>query len=128
MNKYAKRLISFLLLEPRTKEVEVVIGYIDSIKNTEFLEWPPLLELIINLDLSIVKLLSNNLVESKLKSYSFIFNNIYKFINDEYAISFLQSAPFNNQRVASIRDYNIYILARETNLNEYKINKENSKR
>lgn len=123
MNKYIRRLISFLLLEPRTREIEVVIGYITSIKNTEFLEWAPLLESIINLDLTIIKLLSNNLVESQLKNYSVVFNNIYNFINYEYAISFLQLAPFNNERVASIRDYNVYILARETKLNEYKSNK-----
>lgn len=123
MNKYIRRLISFLLLEPRTREIEVVIGYITSIKNTEFLEWPPLLELIINLDLTIIKLLSNNLVDSQLKNYSVVFNNIYNFINEEYTISFLQLAPFNNERVASIKDYNIYILARETKLNEYKSNK-----
>lgn len=123
MNKYIRRLISFLLLEPRTREIEVVIGYITSIKNGEFLEWAPLLESIINLDLTIIKLLSNNLVESQLKNYSVVFNNIYNFINYEYAISFLQLAPFNNERVASIRDYNVYILARETKLNEYKSNK-----
>ncbi len=116
-----------MLLEPRTKEVEVIIGYLISNKNKEYTNWYLILNDIINLDLRIISLISNNLVESQLKNYSILFNNIYNFINDEYAISFIELAPFNNQRVVSIKDYNIYMLARETKLNEYKSYKGDSK-
>lgn len=127
MNKHIRKLISFLLLEPRSKELEVVIGYLESIKDKEFKDWFSIISRIIGYDLAINHLLSKCLIEDKVKSYGYIFNNIYAFINEEYNLSFIQLAPFNNQRVASIKDYNTYILARETALNEYKSNKRDCK-
>jgi len=129
MNKYVRKLISFLLLDIRTRELEVVIGYLESIKDKDYKNWQAVINAVINFDRTINYLLSKDIVEDKIKAYGYIFNNLYSFMKDEDApISFIELAPFINQRVANVKDYNTYTLARETRLNEYKNDKGDSKK
>jgi hypothetical protein len=116
-----KKLISLLTLEVRNVCINSVIGYLNSIINEEG-DWKYVTNKLIILDLKVLNLIKLNLENKKevLKDYSKIFNNCYNFINQEFNISFINEAPFNNERVIAIKDFNNYILARQTYLEKFK--------
>lgn len=121
MNINIKKLISLLTLEVRNVCINSVIGYLNSIINEEG-DWKYVTNKLIILDLKVLSLIKLNLESKKevLKDYSKIFNNCYNFINQEFSISFINEAPFNNERVIAIKDFNNYILARQTYLEKFK--------
>lgn len=121
MNINIKKLITYLTLEVRNDYVNTIIGYLNSISNNEG-DWSYVVNKLVRLDLTITKLLEQELDSNteNLKAYGKTFNNCYNFINDEFNISFINEAPFNNVRVNSIKDFNTYILARNTWLKDYK--------
>ncbi len=125
MNKYIKSLISFLILQPRTLENNVFIGYINSLNsnNKIYSNWSDLLQDLISFDLSILDLIEKDLNTNKLIAYASILNKSYNFINDEFEFSFANTGAFNIERLASIKDYNKFMLARRTRINEYEKNK-----
>lgn len=121
MNINIKKVITFLTLEVRNDYVSIVIGYLNSISDVEG-NWLYVVNELVKLDLAITKLLQEELDDNteKLKAYGKTFNNCYNFINEEFNISFIKEAAFNNSRVDNIQDFNIYILARKTWLKDYK--------
>ena len=122
MNNKLKRLISFLTLDARINSLNCFIGYLTSleIKNDA---WQYIIDSIIEFDKSILNIFEKDKNETKLKEYGIIINKSYTFISEEFCIGFLKEAAFNNSRVANIKDYNAYVLARRLLLNEYEKNK-----
>jgi hypothetical protein len=116
MNIYIKKLITYLTLQIRTPEINTVVGYLCNY------DWLSIINELINFDLHLLDLIEQDLDKNinKLKVYNCIFNDCYFFINEEFNISFLKEAAFNNVRVNNIKDFNLYILARKTFLKEFK--------
>jgi len=122
MNIYIKKLITYLTLQIRTPEINTVIGYLCNYNKEDNNDWLFIINELINFDLHLLDLIEQDLDKNinKLKVYSSILNDCYFFINEEFNISFLKEAAFNNVRVNSIKDFNLYILARKTFLKEFK--------
>ena len=123
MNTKIKKLISFLSLEARTNSLNCVIGYLNSLDLSEDANWNELLKHIIKFDYTIIEIFNRDNNTDLLKEYGIILNNIYIFINEEYVVDFINEAPFNNNRVANINNFAIYLQARRLLLNEYEKNK-----
>lgn len=127
MNSSIKKLISYVRLQDdNSEEVNTLIGYLTTLYKVDEdrLHWSYIINKLIDVDLRIIDLTELDLEDvnnvNKIKRYGILFNKCYSFINDDgYIISFINEAPFNNARVANISDYNVYILARRTYLNEY---------
>jgi hypothetical protein len=113
------KLISFLLLDNRTVELNTVVGYLATLV-VEPNNWFYLLKVVMLFDSKVLELSSTSLLEDKLKTYCLIFNNCYSFIDAVVPIQFLQEAPFDDSRVVSISNYTAFINARKHYLNNYK--------
>lgn len=122
MNIYIKKLITYLTLQIRTPEINTIIGYLCNYNKEDNNNWLSIINELINFDLHILDIVEQDLDKNinKLKVYSCILNDCYFFINEEFNISFLKEAAFNNVRVNNIKDFNLYILARKTFLKEFK--------
>jgi hypothetical protein len=114
-----EKLISFLLLENRTVELNTIVGYLATTV-TEQDDWSHLLKVIMLFDHKILDLSSTLLLEDKVKAYCLILNKCYSFINVVVPIQFLQEAPFDDSRVVGINNYIAFIDARKYCLNMYK--------
>ena len=124
MNNELKKLLSFLILEPRTNTLNCFIGYMNLLNTTEEkITWSHIIDYIISFDKATMDIFERDACTDLLKQYSIIFNNCYNFINEEKPISFIKEAAFNNVRVANIQDYTAYLVARRLLLNEYEKNK-----